>query len=180
MPLNLEFPLFVGLFTLAAAAVDLRCKRVPNYLTVPAAVLGLAYHSLAPGGQGVLFALAGFAIGFVLLILPWILGGGGMGDVKLLAALGTWLGPVMILIAFGGSAIMAAVLAAGVMVINTLQNGIMSTRHRYLATGHSGHVAMPENALESAKKRRVLPFAVPVAMSTWLLLAWMLLTSLNQ
>ncbi len=75
---------------------------------------------------------------------------------------------------------MAAVLAAGVMAINTLQNGIMSTRHRYLATGHSGQMTMPENSLESAKKRRVLPFAVPVAMSTWLVLAWMLLTSLSK
>src|SRR5689334_13282003 len=135
MPVHSEFLVFVGLFTLAAAVTDLRQKRVPNYLTVPAALAGLAYHSFAPGGHGVLFALAGFAIGFVLLLLPWILGGGGMGDVKLLAALGTWLGPIMILVAFGGSAIMAAALAGTVMGLNTLQNGIMSTRRRYLLTG---------------------------------------------
>lgn len=179
MPVHPEFLLCVGLFTLAAAVIDLRHKRVPNYLTVPAAVAGLAYHTLAPGGQGVLFASAGFAIGFGLLLLPWILGGGGMGDVKLLAALGVWLGPLMILVAFGGSAIMAAALAASVMGINTLQNGIMSTRRRYLLTGHGGQVAMPPETIEQAKKRRVLPFAVPVAISTWLLLAWMLLSALK-
>ena len=77
MPVHPEYLLCVGLFTLAAAITDFRCKRVPNYLTVPAALAGLAYHTLAPGGQGVLFALAGFAIGFGLLLLPWILGGGG-------------------------------------------------------------------------------------------------------
>jgi prepilin peptidase CpaA len=175
MPYHLEFPLLVGAFTAMAAAIDLRCKRVPNYLTVPAALLGLAYHLFAPAGQGPVFALLGFAIGFALLLLPWILGGGGMGDVKLLAALGTWLGPVMILVAFGGSALIAAVAALGVMFINTLQNGIMSTRRRYLAVGQSGNVFMPEEAFANAKKRRVLPFAVPVAVSTWLLLAWMLL-----
>lgn len=179
MHMHLELPILVGAFVLAAAVTDLRQRRVPNYLTVPAALLGLAYHTLAPGGHGILFALAGFVIGFLLLLLPWILGGGGMGDVKLLAALGTWLGPVMILVAFGVSAFVAAGLAAGVMGINTLQNGIMSTRRRYLATGHGGHVSMPENALENAKKRRVLPFAVPVAISTWLVLAWLLLSAVK-
>ena len=34
-------------------------------------------------------------MGFGLLFVPWLLGGGGMGDVKLLAALGAWLGSVV-------------------------------------------------------------------------------------
>jgi prepilin peptidase CpaA len=179
MAFHPEFPVLVGLFTLAAAAVDLRMRRVPNYLTVPAALIGLAYHAVAPGGQGLLFALAGFAIGFLLLLLPWILGGGGMGDVKLLAALGAWLGPLFILVAFGGSALIAAAAAMVVMAINTLQYGIMSTRRRYLAVGQSGNVSFHEEPLQNAKKRRVLPFAVPVAVSTWLVLAWMLLNSMH-
>jgi prepilin peptidase CpaA len=180
MPTNWELPLFVGLFTLAAAAVDFQCKRVPNYLTVPAALAALAFHSCMPHGQGVLFALAGFAVGFVLLLAPWLLGGGGMGDVKLLAALGAWLGPIMILVAFGGSAIVAALLATVVICHNTLQNGIIASKRKYLAVGHRGQVALTsEQALNQAKKRRVLPFAVPVAISTWLLLAWMLLSSIG-
>jgi prepilin peptidase CpaA len=122
-----------------------------------------------------LFALAGFGVGFALLLLPWILGGGGMGDVKLLAALGVWLGPLLILIAFGGSALIAGATAVVVMAINTMQFGISSTRRRYLAVGQAANVSLPQDALQNAKKRRVLPFAVPVAMSTWLLLAWMLL-----
>ncbi len=175
MPTNFELPILVGLFTLIAALVDLKFRRVPNYITVPAAALGLIYHSFAPHGQGVLFALGGFAVGFVLLLLPWILGGGGMGDVKLLASLGVWLGPLMILLAFGGSAVVAALMATVVMFVNTMQNGIMSTRRRYLATGGNGQVTVERTGLENTKKRRVLPFAVPVAISTWALLAWMLL-----
>lgn len=178
--MHLELPIAVAVLTLAAAAVDLYMRRVPNYLTVPAALLGLAYHTLAPGGQGILFALAGFAVGFAILLLPWILGGGGMGDVKLLAALGTWLGPLMILVAFAGSAMIGAVLAVGVIFVNTLQHGILSTKRRYLTAGAGANVSMNhENPLERAKKRRVLPFAVPVAISTWILLAWMLLQTVN-
>lgn len=180
MPLNYEFPILVALFTLAAAVIDFRLKRVPNYLTVPAALVGLSYHAVAPQGQGVLWALGGFALGFSLLLLPWILGGGGMGDVKLLAALGAWLGPVMILIAFGGSAVIGAFLALGVMFCNTLQNGFMSTRRRYLAAGHQGQISLSsQSGAAQGKRRRVLPFAIPVAISTWLLLAWMLLQSWN-
>lgn len=173
---NWELPFLIGLFTLLAAIVDLRIRRVPNYLTVPAAVLGLAYHSLAPNGSGFLFAISGFAVGFAILLLPWILGGGGMGDVKLLAALGVWLGPVLILVAFAGSALFAAVMALMVIFFNTLQHGLMSSQQKYLAAGIPGQVPTDhETALNQAKKRRVVPFAVPVALSTWCLLAWMLL-----
>lgn len=175
MPANFELPILVGLFTLIAAIIDLKVRRVPNYITVPAALLGLAYHSLVPWARGMVRA-GGFGVGFILLLLPWILGGGGMGDVKLLASLGVWLGPLMILLAFGGGAITAAVMAAAVMIVNTMQNGIMSTRRRYLATGGGGNVSLDhQTPLEQAKKRRVLPFAVPMAISTWVLLAWMLL-----
>jgi prepilin peptidase CpaA len=83
-------------------------RRIPNWLTVPAAAMALLYHTLAPHGIGPLLALAGFAVGFSLLLLPWLLGGGGMGDVKMLAALGAWLGPLGILIAFGLGAVVAA------------------------------------------------------------------------
>jgi prepilin peptidase CpaA len=176
MPINLIFPLLVAGFTLAAATIDLYCKRVPNWLTVPAAALALVSHSFAPQGHGPLLCLAGFAVGFSLLLLPWIIGGGGMGDVKLLAALGAWLGPVLILVAFGGSAIVAAGGAAAVLAFNTMQNGIASTRRKYVTAGSNGNIPLThEEGLKRAKKRRVLPFAVPVAVSTWVLLAWMLL-----
>ena len=86
--LDLIFVAGVALYVALAAVLDMREHRVPNYLTVPAALLGLAYHGLMPGGWGFGVAAAGFGVGFALLLLPWLFGGGGMGDVKLLAALG--------------------------------------------------------------------------------------------
>lgn len=174
----MQFPLLVGLFILIAAIVDLRVRRIPNGLTVPAALMGLAYHTLAPQGQGIGFALAGFGVGFALLLLPWMLGGGGMGDVKLLAALGVWLGPVGILVAFAGSAVCGAVMAVVVIIGNMLQQGLMATRGKQLATSSVGSASADhESRLKQASKRQALPFAVPLALSTWALLAWMLLQS---
>ena len=162
------FVIAVGLFTTVAAVVDLRIHRIPNYLTVPTAVLGIAYHTFAPGGLGMLAGLAGFAVGFCLLLIPGLLGGGGMGDVKLLAALGAWLGPIMMLIAFAVSIVCAALLALAIVVNSAMTGGVLKAQRRYLAARR------PRNKSGHRRPARVLPFAVPVAMGTWALLAWML------
>src|SRR5262245_35870665 len=120
MHVGYEFAALVALITATAAVLDYRTKKIPNWLTVSAALLGLAYHTFTPGGMGAVAALAGLAIGFSLLILPWLLGGGGMGDVKLLAALGAWLGPVLILVSFGVAAMLAACGAVAIMTGSAL------------------------------------------------------------
>lgn len=156
----------VSIFVITAAILDFRSKKIPNWITVPAAIAALLFHIFAPQGIGIGWALAGFAVGFLLLIVPWLLGGGGMGDVKLLAALGAWLGPLLILGVFGASAVLAAVMAAGVMVSGALSRGIHSTRNRYLQSGQRS---------SRPKPRRVIPFAIPVAISTVVILALMLI-----
>ncbi len=162
------FVIAVGLFTTSAAVVDVRMHRIPNYLTVPTAVLGIAYHTFAPTGFGMAAALAGFAVGFGLLLIPGLLGGGGMGDVKLLAALGAWLGPLMMLIAFAVSILCAAMLALAIVVNSAMTRGVMKTERKYLTSRRSA------NKAGGRRPARVLPFAVPVAMGTWALLAWMI------
>ncbi len=161
----------VGIYTAVAAVFDLRLHRIPNYITVPAALLGLAYHGLMPGGFGLLSSLAGFAIGFGLLLLPWLLGGGGMGDVKLLAALGAWLGPLLILVAFAISIGMACCVAMVLLTYRSCKHGMGKTKQQLL-----GSVDPAQRKLgRTVAKRRVLPFAVPVALSTWCVLGWFML-----
>ena len=162
------FVVAVGLYVVLAAATDARMHRVPNYLTVPAALMGLAYHGLAPTGWGVLVSLAGFGVGFALLFVPWLLGGSGMGDVKLLAALGAWLGPECVLAAFAVSTVLAAVAALAIMIHGGTTRGVFKTMNRFAAARRSTD--------KSTKKRpaRAMPFAVPVAVSTWTVLAWMI------
>jgi prepilin peptidase CpaA len=173
MHVGYDLAAIVAVFTAIAAILDYRTKKIPNWLTVSAAVLGLAYSTFAPHGLGPVWALAGFAVGFSLLLLPWLLGGGGMGDVKLLAALGVWLGPLYILVAFGVAAMFAAFAAISIMAGSAVTDGFSVTKRRYASAGGGSSTdgAVPR------KLRRVLPFAVPVAISTWLVLAWMLMRS---
>jgi prepilin peptidase CpaA len=175
MFIGYDFAAPVAVFTAVAAVLDYRTKKIPNWLNVSAAVLGLAYHTFTPGGIGLGLSLAGFAIGFCLLLLPWLLGGGGMGDVKLLAALGAWMGPLLILVSFGLAAILAACGAIAVITASAVSEGFSVTRRRYVQSAASGGNVAAGG--KPRKTRRVLPFAVPVAMATWLVLAWLLLKS---
>lgn len=76
-----------------ACAIDLKEQRIPNWLTFSAAGSGLAYHLVVNGFSGLGFAAAGWLVGVAIFFLPFVLRGLGGGDIKLLGALGAWLGP---------------------------------------------------------------------------------------
>ena len=79
---------------LAAAAWDIATRRIPNTLTFAAALAALIAHAWIGGWHGGWMALAGWSAGVALFFPVFALGGMGAGDVKLLGALGAWLGPV--------------------------------------------------------------------------------------
>ena len=79
------------LFT-AALCTDLQERVIPNTLTLSAAVGGFAFHSLLSGMPGALWSIQGTLAGLACLMLPFMRGGVGGGDVKLLAAAGAWVG----------------------------------------------------------------------------------------
>jgi prepilin peptidase CpaA len=74
-------------------ACDLRSRRIPNWLTFGAAAAALTYQMATAGVSGVGAAAAGWFVGAAIFFVPFALGGMGGGDVKLLAALGAWVGP---------------------------------------------------------------------------------------
>jgi len=95
---------------------DVRTRRIPNYLTLGTAVIGLAYNFMSHGLPGLAEGFLGMLLGFALLILPYLWGGMGAGDVKALAALGSWLGPKLILFLFCYMGIAGGILAVGYLM----------------------------------------------------------------
>ena len=75
-----------------ACATDLRGARIPNALTLSAIVAALTFHALAPAGVGLAAAGLGLLVGLLVFFPFFALGAMGAGDVKLMAALGAWLG----------------------------------------------------------------------------------------
>jgi prepilin peptidase CpaA len=120
MPVNDVIALGIGA---AACITDVRSARIPNVLTFSGAIAGLLFHAFAPNGAGFAAAGEGCLIGLGVFFLPFALGGLGAGDVKLLAALGAWLGPTDIL----WSAVYAALVGAALCVVVAIARGYVRT-----------------------------------------------------
>lgn len=94
---------------------DVKTRRIPNYLTLGAALAGLGFQLGYHGWPGLKAGTLGLALGFGLLMLPYLAGGLGAGDVKAMAALGAWLGPWRTLFLFAYMGLAGGVLALGAL-----------------------------------------------------------------
>ncbi len=172
----LVFLTCVGLYTVAAAIWDIRIKKIPNKLTLPVFGLGLLYQVAFNQWAGLLDGLAGFAVGFGLLFVLWMIGSGGGGDVKLMGALSVWLGFKLTLIVLVGSAMLSMMLSLAIITLSFATRGNSATKKKYFATlqakGEDGKRAAETK--ESRMKRRPLGFAVPVALATWVVVLFYL------
>ena len=95
-----------------AAVIDSRSHRIPNWLVFSGALLGLAYHAFSPYGTGVIASVGGLAVGLVSFMPLYLLRAMGAGDVKLMAMVGAYLGPLS---AFG--AVLTVFIAGGVLAL---------------------------------------------------------------
>jgi prepilin peptidase CpaA len=86
---------FVG----AVAVMDLRTRRIPNWLTIPAAALAVALSVARAGWHGAAISAAGVVTGLAVFLPLCLSGKLGAGDVKALGAVGAFLGPVQVLLA---------------------------------------------------------------------------------
>lgn len=85
--------LIAALYLLAICAIDTLYSKIPNLCNLTLLLAGLIYNLYLSGLPGLWQSLLGFLVGLSLLLIPYLLGGFGGGDVKALAALGALLGP---------------------------------------------------------------------------------------
>ena len=82
-----------------ATFTDLRSRRIPNWLVLPFLLAGVSVSGWLHGWHGIVMSLSGLGLGALFFgILCWM-GGMGMGDLKLCAAIGAWIGPAQLMIA---------------------------------------------------------------------------------
>ena len=108
--------LVLTLVVVVAAVTDLRWRRIPNWITVSGAALGLVLHLVQGGLSGALLSLAGAALGFAIFIAFYVAGGMGAGDVKLFSAVGALTGPSAMVIIFVFTGLLGGVAAVGAAI----------------------------------------------------------------
>lgn len=165
---------WVGAWVLAGTACwfDVRARRIPNWLTFPSAALGLVAATAAHGGPGTVSSVAGFLVGLALFFPLFALRGLGAGDVKLMGALGAWLGSSVVLGVAFYTTLAGGVLALALIVKH--RYGGQALRNLWLLLIHwrvFGPRPLDSLTLETSagpKLPYALPIAVGVALAFWL------------
>ncbi|MGA8893163.1 MAG: prepilin peptidase [Anaeromyxobacteraceae bacterium] len=152
----------LGTLLAAAVAADVASRRIPNALVLPLALGGLAAQWLERGpaaaGVAVLVALGVLA----LLVLPWMSGKLGGGDVKLIAATAIWIGPSLVL----PFLVFTAVAGAPVACAARLVSFVRLRREAPRTTPHGCH----PGALPAAQD--TVPMAAAIALGAFAALFW--------
>jgi prepilin peptidase CpaA len=95
----------------AATITDLRNRRIPNRLVAPFLVLGFLSSGILHGWHGIWQSVLGVLLAAVIQGVPCYFGWMGMGDLKLCAAIGAWVGPLQLITALAVTAILGALTA---------------------------------------------------------------------
>jgi prepilin peptidase CpaA len=161
---------------------DVTERRIPNKLTIPVILWGIVTAGIFSGFNGILFSISGFLVGLAVFFVPFVMGGMGAGDVKLMAAVGSILGWKLTVY----SALLTAI-AGGIIVIGyTIYTGKFVGMIKnmgihfikwilyviYLAT-HSDDVYPKYKSVilsKSYEEKTYIPYGVAIAVGTLIVL----------
>lgn len=176
--LQLPSPLFALLgVLLLAAAWDWHSRRIPNWLTLGLGAIGLAVSWTGHGAVHPVASALGLLTGFGLTVLLFAIGALGGGDVKLMAAVGAWLGPAGTLAVFLAAAVVGMILvlaqcaAQGRLAMLVRNSALIAINLLHVRELGVAHVSQTGLRCRSAGKP--LPYAIPVLLATVSVILWM-------
>ena len=149
------------------AVKDFRGHRIPNWLTYSGLAAALVVRAGLGGWTELRGGLAGMLFAGGIFLLLFLLGGLGGGDVKLMAAVGAWVGMAQVGILLTISAIAGGLLAVGYVLVHkrmlqSLRNVAELVRH-HMAEGFAPHPTL--NVQQEGTLR--LPYGLAIAIGTF-------------
>src|SRR5713101_1071376 len=149
-----------------ATVVDIRSRRIPNWLSLPFLVIGVVGSAIRGGLPAVGQSVAGIAVAVAVAGILCYLRGMGMGDLKLCAAVGAWIGPGQLLFALVATGIAGGFLAAGYALwCGSLGRSLDTTAELVSGFGKQGFRPHPTITLDNAVSLK-MPYAPAIAMGT--------------
>jgi len=140
-----------------ATLTDWRVRTIPNVLTFGAALFGLILQGTINGLPGLAIAAGGWIVGLVCFLPFYAKGGMAAGDVKLMAAVGAFLGPIP-----GFAACLFTLIAGGVI-------GIVSVAINWGLRLIASSTSEGPMSLRDALRTRI-PYAGAIAAGTSIVL----------
>ena len=164
MSLTPSFEMMLVILLLAAVISDLSEHRIPNVITALGVVIGIGGHFYLSGLQGAGFALGGLALGMACLLPFYVLGGMGAGDVKMMGAIGAFVGPQATLLAVGIALVCGALGALALLLFAAVSGHYWP---RGDAAGKRNHATMAtaDGVFSTAEARKALKTRFPYALA---------------
>ena len=147
---------------LAACVWDLRTRRIPNFLTFGAAAAGVLFALAQSGLSGLSWSIAGWLIAMALYLPFFALRGIGAGDVKLLGALGAWLGAINAMYLATLTAIAGGVMAVVVVLLQRQLRRTFSNLWLLATTWRVSGLRPVEGLTLETTRGPKLAYAVPI------------------
>ena len=159
-------PVLVGaaLLSVIAAFTDLRGRRIPNWLTVPGLIVGLAVNSSVNGWSGLKTSLLGAGLGLLLLLPFVLLRSLGAGDWKLAGALGAFAGPRLLVDLLLGSVFVAGIMAVALVIYKRRVSQTMRNIGHILISLVTFRLPGPQVTLDNQESLKV-PYGVALALT---------------
>ncbi len=148
------------------AITDIRTARIPNQLTYTALLLALPLRAAFLGLQGLKEGAIGLLVAGGLFLFLYVLRAMGGGDMKLMAAVGAWVGSRHVMTLILASALAGGVLAIGRIIFrNAVGQTVRNTMFLMIYRFTSGLQPHPEMNVDNSSSQR-LPYGVAIAVGT--------------
>ena len=158
-------------FALAAGFTDLRWRRIPNWLTYPAAPIAVVLHAIAGRWPEAKLSLEGLALGLGLLLPFVLLRSLGGGDWKLVGALGAFFGPKSLLVVIFYTLLVNALMAIVLIVAKKRIWRTVRNMGRLIAAFFRLHLPAKDLTIDNPEAIKV-PFGVAAAVGVLLYVGW--------
>jgi prepilin peptidase CpaA len=172
-------PLSVVLVAVTIAAwTDLWNFRIHNALTIPLFAAGIVCQGVIGGAAGLAAGVLGVLVGCVPLLVPYVRGGMGAGDIKLMAGVGAWLGPWAVLHVLIVSGLAAGVCTTCLIIWGRIVASVASSGSIFASAAPSASANSPQHPDLAAvvslpnRRRRAIPFGALVALGVVVTAFW--------
>ena len=145
-----------------AAWTDWHERRIYNKLLGPSFLAALTIHFYQSGFNGLRVSLIGALIGFLLLLIPYFLGGIGAGDVKLLAVIGAFGTAQFVVTSFLYGAIIGGCISAAYLIRRKAL--IATLKNYFLFLPYISAKSLSENVKLAQQEK--FPYGIAIVLGT--------------